>query len=455
MVSTHFDRLKSTFNSGKTRPLPYRKAQLRSLIRFLNECETDICTALSEDLRKPKFETLTGEIGLTRVEARHMIANLCKWAAPNYAPTPLAQFPAVSTYVYEPKGVVLILGAWNFPLMLTLTPLVAAIAAGNTAILKPSEHAPHSSKLMAEKLPLYMDADCVQVIEGDHEISQELLQLRFDHIFFTGSTRVGRLVMQEAAKNLTPVTLELGGKCPTIVDETAKIKLAATRILWGKLMNAGQSCLAPDFVLVQRAKSQELVAALKEAIANFFNGDPKKSPDFGRIVSATHVARLQGLLQSQNIVFGGETDASTHYIAPTLVLNPKLDSPLMQEEIFGPILPIIEYDTLDDALKIISEKERPLALYVFSSSRANIDRVRTRTISGAMCINDAVSHIAVPDLPFGGIGASGMGNYHGESGFQTFSHKRAYLKKSTLMDFPLRYAPYQEWKARVAGWFLR
>jgi aldehyde dehydrogenase (NAD+) len=454
MVNAHFDRLKASFNSGRTRPLSYRKQQLKNVLRFLAECEEPINKALDEDLRKPRFESLTSEIGMSRAETRHALAHLDEWARIRRVPTPITQIPSTCSYTFEPKGLILILGPWNFPLQLIISPLIGAIAAGNTMIIKPSEHAPHTSRMLAELLPRYVDTECLQVIEGDQEISHALLEHKFDHIFFTGSTRVGRLVMEAAAKHLTPVTLELGGKCPTFVDESADIALSAKRILWGKLINAGQVCLAPDYVLVHQSKTQSLIAALKKSLESFYGKDVRASSDYARIINCGHVTRLQALLKDQNIVYGGDLNVDAKYFSPTLVLNPALDSPLMQEEIFGPILPIIEYSTLDEAIGTVNKMERPLALYVFSKSTSNIDKILSRTASGGVCINDTVSHVAVPSLPFGGVGASGMGNYHGEDGFQAFSYKRACLKKSTLFDLPLRYAPYHNWKARVAGWFL-
>lgn len=454
MTSEHFESLKAFFYSGQTRPLAYRKQQLKNLLRFLKECENDIAKALEADLRKPHFEALTSEIGVSRAEIRYALANLNRWAQPKQVSTPITQIPASCSYAFEPKGVVLVIGPWNFPLQLNIIPLASALAAGNTVIVKLSEHAPHTSAMLASLLPRYLDSQCVRIVEGDHLVSQELLQMQFDHIFFTGSTRIGRIVMQEAAKNLIPVTLELGGKCPTIVDESADISLAATRILWGKLINAGQVCLAPDFVLVHSSLKDKLIEALKRNIQNFYGQDVAKSSDYARIISCDHASRLARLLIGHNVIFGGVVDANAKYVSPTLVLNPSLDSPLMEQEIFGPILPIIEYSDLNEVKKILSKMGKPLALYIFSKNKKNIQKIESENASGAVCINDTVSHVAVPTLPFGGVGASGMGTSHGEDGFQAFSYKRAYFDKATFYDLPLRYAPYTKLKARIAGWFL-
>jgi len=450
-----FESLKESFNAGKMRPLANRKTQLKALLRFLCENEQSIYEALKADLCKPEFETLIAEIGLSRLEIRHALAHLGKWAEAKRVPTPITQVISRSWYRYEPKGVVLILAPWNFPLQLVLSPLVGAISAGNCAIIKPSEHAPATSHLLTTLLPKYLDPECFQVVEGAHDVSHELLQLPFDHIFFTGSTRIGKIVMQEAAKHLTPVTLELGGKCPCIVDETANIALAAKRLLWGKLINSGQVCLAPDFLLVHRSKTSELIGALKQTVAKFYTDNVKSSADYTRIVSKEHALRLKSLLTDQQVIFGGEVDVDGKFMSPTFVLNPPVDSKLMREEIFGPILPIIEYSDTQDILSMLSQMERPLAMYVFSANPETIRVLSTQTASGAFCINDTVSHVGVLNLGFGGVGASGFGTYHGEDGFQTFSYKRAYFKKSTWFDLPMRYAPYSRWKSQLAALFLR
>ncbi len=342
------------------------------------------------------------------------------------------------------------IGPWNYPIQLLLSPLVGAIAAGNAAVLKPSELAPASAAALAELVPRYLDTACIRVIEGGVPETEELLAERFDYIFFTGSTRVGRIVMEAAAKHLTPVTLELGGKSPCIVARDADMDVAARRIAWGKLVNAGQTCVAPDYVLVDAAAADSLVHRLEAAIRDFYGDDPRQSPDFARIVSPAHHARLCSFFEDGDVVVGGAADPDDRYVAPTILRNVRPDAKVMQEEIFGPILPVLTVESVDEAIEFVNAREKPLALYVFTRDKATSRRVVERTSSGGACINDVVAHLGVPDLPFGGVGESGMGAYHGRHGFETFSHRKAVLDKSTLVDPALRYPPYVENKTKWA-----
>ncbi len=442
--------LREVFSSGRTRPLSWRRAQLHGLKRFLEEQEPAILEALDADLGKPAYEAVTGEIAVILGELREAQRQLERWTRPEPVSLPLVHQPGSARIERVPLGVVLIIGPWNYPLQLLLGPLVSALAAGNVAVLKPSEHAPATAELLAEQLPGYLDPEAVVVFPGAVRVAQALLTQRFDHIFFTGGGAVGRVILEAAAPHLTPVTLELGGKSPAIVDASADVEVAARRIAWGRFYNAGQTCVAPDYVLVERAVADRFRVALERSLDRFYGPRADESPDYARIVSQRHLARLRGLLEGTTVIRGGESDEATRFMAPTLVWDPPLDSPLMQEEIFGPILPVVPVADLDEALRVIAARPDPLALYLFSRDRGVQERVRGATRSGGLVFNDVIVHLTVPGLPFGGVGASGMGSSHGRAGFETFSQRRSVMSHATWLDPAVRYPPYSEGKLRVS-----
>jgi aldehyde dehydrogenase (NAD+) len=368
---------------------------------------------------------------------------------PKRVATPLMAQPGRSYIQPEPKGVVLIIAPWNYPMSMILAPLVGAVAAGNCAVLKPSEVTRHTSEALARIIPRYLDPEAFTVIEGGVPETTELLEQRFDHILYTGNERVARIVMTAAAKHLTPVTLELGGKSPCLVDKSADLEVAASRIAWGKFINAGQTCVAPDHVLVHRAVADRFVDTLARKIREFYGDDPAQSPDYCRIASERHTERFVKLLEGQKIHTGGRVDVANRYVAPTIVLDPPLDSGLMQEEIFGPVLPVIVVDEMHEAIKFVADRPKPLALYLFAASTALEEAVLTKLSAGSVCVNDAVIFMVAPELPFGGIGNSGMGRYTGWYGFETFSHMKPVMKRSNRFDAPMRYPPYNERKEKI------
>lgn len=444
--------LRAHFDSGRSKPLSWRLSQLDALEHLLIEREQDILDALRADLRKPALEAFTSEIGMVLSELRLTRKKLASWMKPQRVRTSLVAVPGRSFVQREPLGVVLIIGAWNYPFHLLCLPLVGALAAGNCVVLKPSELCPNVSAFLAQWIPRYLDPRAVRVIEGGVRETTALLRERWDHIFFTGSAKVGRVVMEAAAKNLTPVTLELGGKSPCIVDETANLDLAARRIVYGKFVNAGQTCVAPDYVLVHEQVHDALVNRMVSAIREFYGDEPHESPDLARIIDREHHARLTGFLQGADVVVGGESDPADLYIAPTIVKNAKEHDALMQEEIFGPILPVISFQAIDEALAFVNRGEKPLALYLFTSDSQVEDRVLSATSSGGTTINHVWLHFGVPELPFGGVGESGMGAYHGRHSFETFSHRRAVLKKRALWEPALLFPPYS---ARQLSWIKK
>lgn len=447
-TSDSITALRASFDSGKTRPEKWRRQQLYQLMTMIEENESAINEALHADLGKSGFESRMTETGTVLSEIEHTLSKLKSWMKPKKVSTPLSNQPGHSRIVHEPLGVVLIMAPWNYPFNLTLTPLIGAIAAGNCAAIKPSEVSVHTSALLARLIPQYMDKETFAVFEGGPEISTELLEQRFDHIFFTGSEGIGRIVMTAAAKHLTPVTLELGGKSPCIIAADADLALAAKRVAWGKFLNAGQTCIAPDYVMIDETVADAFVGHMREAIRKFFGANPKTSPDYPRLINERHFDRVSTLMEGGTAAIGGETDPGTRYIAPTLLTGVAPEADVMREEIFGPVLPVMTYATLDDAISFITSRPKPLALYVFAKSSGIQDEVIARTSSGGACINDVVMHLAVPKLPFGGVGASGMGAYHGRASFDTFSHARAVLTKSEHLDVPLRYPPYSDTKLR-------
>ncbi|MBW4654273.1 MAG: aldehyde dehydrogenase [Kaiparowitsia implicata GSE-PSE-MK54-09C] len=430
------------FDAGSTRSVAERVENLKRLKQAVLEAQADIVQALAADLGRPEFEATTFETGVV-MEINEAIKHLKRWAKPKWVMPSLMQFPSLAQIYAEPLGIVLIIGPWNYPVQLMLSPLVGAIAAGNCAVLKPSELAPHTSRAIAHLIRKTFDPSFVAVVEGGVETSQQLLEQRWDHIFFTGGTAVGKIVMQAAAQHLTPVTLELGGKSPCFVDADIDVMKAAQRIAWGKFINAGQTCVAPDYLLVDRRVKLALVEALNTTLQAFYGDDPATSPDYGRIVSDRHFERLARLLGQGAVLTGGQTNAEQRYIAPTLLDDVSLSAPIMQEEIFGPILPIIAYDTLDEAIALVQAKSKPLALYIFSRDRDYQTRILHRTSSGGVCINDTILQIAESQLPFGGVGDSGIGRYHGKASFDTFSHHKSVLRKFFRFDLDWRYAPYK------------
>lgn len=441
-VSIVLDFQRAFFNSGKTLSLQFRIEQLKLLKKMILSHEKQILDAVYADLRKPDFENQLAETQFTLMEIKHTLNHLKYWMKPEYVETPLFHKPGYSFIKAEPLGVSLIISPWNYPFQLLIAPLVASIAAGNCAILKPSELSANTSKMIAGLIKDTFNPNYIAVIEGGVDETTELLNHKFDHIFYTGSTQVGKIVMSAAAKHLTPVTLELGGKSPCIVDKNVPLKQTARKIVWGKFLNCGQTCIAPDYVLVEKSVKEKLIEALKETIKEFYSDKVQQTENYARIINERHYKRLTSLMSSGEIVAGGETDIHDLFIAPTIIVNPDLKSELMTEEIFGPILPIIEFSETSEVILFIKSRPKPLALYVFSKSNRFIQSVLDRTSSGGVCVNDTISHITTSNLPFGGVGDSGMGEYHGKKGFDAFSHQKSVLKKSFLMDYSMRYPPY-------------
>ncbi|TVY03341.1 aldehyde dehydrogenase [Cohnella terricola] len=427
------------YQSGETRPVAFRKEQLNKLREAVQRREPELLAALKQDLNKSEQEAYTTEIGIVLKEISTALRGVRRWAKPRKVRTPITHLGASSRIVPEPYGTTLIIGPWNYPVNLILVPLVSAIAAGNTIVVKPSELAPAASKAVASLLRDTFPAEYVAVFEGETSVSTELLKRPFDHIFFTGSPAVGRIVMEAAAKQLIPVTLELGGKSPCIVHKDANIPLAAKRIVFGKLTNAGQTCVAPDYLLVHKEAKPKLMQEIAAAIESFYGKEPIRDPDYGKIVNERHFRRLIGYLDNGKITLGGQYDATALKIAPTLMEDVPSDSPAMREEIFGPILPVLEYDTIEGVLAIVQANPKPLALYVFSESVEFQDLIAERVSFGGGCINDTIVHLGTPYLPFGGVGTSGIGSYHGEYGFKAFSHYKSILKQTNRIDFPFRY----------------
>ena len=442
------------FATGKTKALDYRVEQLKKLRQAILERESLIVTALNQDLRKPELDSYITEIRVSIQEIDYALKHLKKWAKPRRVKTSLETFPSVAQIYPDPLGIVLIISPWNYPFALAISPLIGAIAAGNCAVIKPSESTPTVSQLIATMIQQTFSNTEIAVVEGDATVSQQLLAEKFDHIFFTGGTKIGQLVMEAAAKNLTPVTLELGGKSPCIVDTEIDLEETAKRIAWGKFFNAGQTCIAPDYLLVDKSIKEALITELQGCIVNFYGENPQTSSDYCRIVNERQFKRLQALLKDGDIITGGQTDLEEKYIAPTLITNVSLESELMQEEIFGPILPILDYANLEDAIAFINQRPKPLALYLFSNNKSKQERILEATSSGGVCINDTIFQVGVIDLPFGGVGPSGMGAYHGKATFDTFSHYKSVLKKSFRFELNVRYPPYGNklnWIKRLLG----
>ena len=436
------DRQRQFFATGKTKEVDFRRQQLEKLKATIKKNSPAILDALYTDLHKPEFEGYF-ELAVTQ-DIDYALKHLKSWVKPKKVKAPLTQFPASARIYPEPLGVALIIGPWNYPFSLMISPLIGAIAAGNCSVLKPSEIAPNTSKVLTKIIEDTFESEYIAVFEGGVDTSQQLLAEKFDHIFFTGGTKVGKIIMEAAAKHLTPVTLELGGKSPCIVDRDINLTEAAKRITWGKFLNAGQTCIAPDYLLVDAAIKPDLLREMNQCISGYYGKNPANSPDFARIVSDIQFNRLNSFLEHGDIVAGGQTNKSDRYIAPTIIDNISLDAPIMQEEIFGPILPVIKYDHLDEALAIISDRSKPLALYIFSNNKNLQQQILQATSSGGVCINDTIMQVGINELPFGGVGDSGIGSYHGVASFDTFSHHKSVLKKSFRFDLNWRYAPYAE-----------
>ena len=443
------------FATGATLPLSFRLKQLEQLKLALKRHEQDLYTALKADLGKSRMESYMCEIGLTLSELTWMQKHLPKLMRCKTVPTPLAHFAAKSFQSPSPYGTVLIMSPWNYPVLLTLEPLIDALAAGNTVILKPSAYAPHTSQILSQILKECYPSEYVTMITGGREENQALLNQRFDKIFFTGGKTVGKEVLRHAAEYLTPVTLELGGKSPCIVDSTAKISLTARRIIFGKYLNCGQTCVAPDYVYCDEKRKEALICELKRQITKQFGSEPLKNPSYGKIINQKHFERIRRLLNPEKVIFGGNVNPDTLQIAPTLLDHVTFEDAIMQEEIFGPVLPMMTFEDLDQVIAFITSRPKPLALYLFTSDRTAERRVFRELSFGGGCVNDTILLLASSRLPFGGVGNSGMGAYHGKRSFLTFSHEKGVLKTSTRLDMPLRYPPYTPQKERWARRMLK
>ena len=443
------------FLTGTTLDVNVRIDALKKLYSAIKKHENEIYDALYKDLGKSQFESYMCEVGLTLSEISYMLKHIRKFSREKNVPTPLAQFHSRSFKKPSPRGVVLIMSPWNYPVLLTLEPLIDALAAGNTAVVKPSAYAPSTSRVMQEIIEECFADEYVSVVTGGRAENQALLNQRFDKIFFTGGKTVGREVLRHAAEYLTPVTLELGGKSPCIVDSTAKIPLAARRIVFGKYLNCGQTCVAPDYILCDKAIRDQLTDAIKSEIRRQFSKHPLENPNYGKIINRKHFQRLQGLIDSSKVVIGGQSDAKILRIAPTVMKNVTWEDAVMGEEIFGPILPILTYESLDDAIQTVESHPHPLALYFFSEDKAAQKKVLDRCHFGGGCINDTIIHLATSAMPFGGIGESGMGGYHGKAGFDEFTHYRSIVDKKTWMDLPVRYQRYNKFKRKMLRMFLK
>jgi aldehyde dehydrogenase (NAD+) len=454
IVTSIVDRQKDFFKSGKTKDVSFRKASMIRLREELIKREKDIAKAMYDDFRKPEFESVMTETGIVLSELNLAIRKLDFWSKPRCVRQVLVNFPSTNRVYKEPYGTVLIIAPWNYPFQLVFSPLIGAIAAGNTVVIKPSEHSANTSKVVSEIIAAVFDPAHVTVVEGNVEVAARLLGERWDYIFFTGSIAVGKIVAKAAAENLTPTTLELGGKNPCIVDETANIPLVVRRIVWGKFINCGQTCIAPDYVLVHESVKDDFVVQCKKEITAAYGADARQSPDYARIINQNNFEVLRRLLVGEKILMGGVTDSNDLYFAPTLLDNPKPDSLAMKQEIFGPILPIISYKTEDELNTLIGSYEKSLALYVFSKRRRFISRIIATHSFGGGTINDTIVHFANHRLPFGGVGFSGVGAYHGKHSFDTFTHMKGITTRYNFLDLPVRYAPYLN-KMKVLKFFMK
>ena len=443
------------FQSGATLPVESRIEMLKKLRSAIQKYETEIGDALTADLGKSQYEGFMCETGLVLSELSYMIRHVKKFAARHIVYTPLAQFASVSYKKPSPHGNVLIMSPWNYPFLLTMDPLADAIAAGNTAVVKPSAYSPATSKVIEKIVTECFPPEYVAVVTGGRKENATLLEQKFDFVFFTGGQTVGREVLRHTAETLTPAVLELGGKSPCIVDSTAKVKLAAKRIVFGKYLNCGQTCVAPDYILCDRSVKEELVQELCHQVKAQYGENPLQNPDYGKIINEKHFQRISSLIDPAKVVIGGNTHPETRQIAPTILDNVTWDDAVMQEEIFGPVLPVLTYDRLEDVYSLLANRPKPLALYFFSEDKAHIREVTERCSYGGGCINDTIIHLATSEMGFGGVGESGMGSYHGKDGFDAFSHTKSVVDKKTWMDLPMRYQPYKQPFSKLLHMFLR
>lgn len=453
-------KARKTFDSGCTLSLSFRKQQLQNLMRLYEENTQEMLDALREDLHKSKQEAIVTEIDFIKNDLRNILYNFEDWAKPERIWNKgIANMLDGARIYKDPYGVVLVVGAWNYPIQLTFAPFAAAIAAGNCVILKPSEVAVSSGKLIAELVPKYLDENCYQVYQGGVTETTELLKQRFDYIFFTGSTSVGKIVYKAAAEHLTPVTLELGGKSPVYLDKSADLDISVRRILWGKCLNVGQSCIAPDYLLCSKEVEEKLIEIVDKVLKEWYGGKLKQSPDYGRIINDSHFLRIIKLLEGVKVAYGGNYDATQRFIEPTIVTNVKATDPLMQEEIFGPILPVVNVETPQEAISFINSREKPLALYIFSSNQEVVDLIVSKTSSGGITVNDTMMHFSLDSIPFGGVGQSGIGSYHGKRSFDTFVHEKGALIKDLAKIGELasssRYPPFSDAKIQFISTMTR
>lgn len=443
------------FQTGETLPVKFRIEALKKLYKAICSNEKKICEALTKDLGKSGTEGFMCEVGLVLSEISYMKKHVRKYAKDRTVSTSLTNFPARSYVKSSPYGNVLIMSPWNYPFLLTLDPLVDAIAAGNTAVIKPSAYSPYTTDVIAELIKGIFDEKYVAVVTGGRSENSSLLEQKFDYIFFTGSQAVGKEVLRHAAEFLTPCTLELGGKSPCIVDSTAKIKLAAKRIVWGKFLNCGQTCVAPDYILCHSSVKEKLISAMKEEIKAQFGENPLENPTYGKIINQKHFDRICSLIDKNKIVSGGKTDSASLKIEPVILDNVTWNDDVMAQEIFGPVMPVLTFDSYDEIYKTLNDKAKPLAFYLFSENRKIIKEFTERFSFGGGCINDCIVHLATNNMGFGGNGESGMGAYHGKTGFETFSHKKSMVDRKTFMDVPLRNQPYSKFKYNVLKMFLK
>jgi acyl-CoA reductase-like NAD-dependent aldehyde dehydrogenase len=440
---------KAYFQSGETKKIKFKQQMLDKLFDAIKKFEPQIKDALYKDLRKSEFESIASEISGALEEIAFIRKKVRKWSKARRVPVAMTNHPASGRIYPEPYGSVLIFSAWNYPFLLMITPLAGAIAAGNCAVLKPAEQAPATAKVITDIIETTFDPDYITIFHGGQETAEALLTEKFDYIFFTGSSCIGKKVMKAASEHLTPVTLELGGKSPCIVDFDAKLDLAAKRIVWGKFLNAGQTCVAPDYLFVHQNVKDKLMIKMREYIRKFYGDNPQESPNYPRIINEKHFERLSSLLEKGRLVCGGEKDSADKYIAPTIIDQILPEDPIMQDEIFGPILPVMEFETIFEVIEFINARQKPLAMYYFSKGRKDVDTILKRTSAGGMCINETVTHLINPCMPFGGVGNSGMGAYHGKYSFDTFTHYKPVMTKSNLIDFPVRYPPFSTLKMKM------
>jgi aldehyde dehydrogenase (NAD+) len=442
-IHSFVENQKTYFMNGKTREVIFRKDRLRELAGIIRKSDQKILEAVYEDMKKPAVEAYASEISVVVNEIRCVLSHVDSWSKNTRVRTPWHLFPSKSFIMPEPYGVSLIISPWNYPFNLALIPLVSSIAAGNCSLIKPSEFTPHSSAILNEIISKTFDPGFIKVVTGGADEARLLLDEKFDYIFFTGSPATGRRVMEAAARHLTPLTLELGGKSPCIICSDTDIEIASRRVAWAKFFNAGQTCIAPDYLFVESSIKAQFTDSLKKHVREFYGDDPSLSPDYSRIVNSAHFKRLKNLMEEGDIISGGRSDEANLYIEPTIIDNVRPEFAIMQEEIFGPILPVMVYDGLDEVISFVNSKPKPLSLYIFSGDKGVQDRVLNGTSSGGVCINDAMVHFASDALPFGGVGESGMGAYHGKAGFDTFTHFKGVVKNSLSFDPPFRYPPYK------------